>query len=125
MNLRTTKHRVFALILLALLAGGLACTAWGRGAPVRKSDGAAQRNVSRLRPFGMPARSPRGRSRFEMNCTAISAAIELGYIMGPTRPMKTMRLGRLQNASLSNFFLCDGTYASFDGIRTYGKEKGI
>ncbi len=70
MNLRTTKHSVFALILLALLAGGLACAAWGMGpgwpvgAPGRRSDGAAHRNVSRLRPSGLPACPPTGEVPF-------------------------------------------------------------
>ena len=73
MNLRTTKHRVFALILLALLAGGLACTAWGMGpgwpggagASGRKYNGAVCHNVSRLRQFGMPARNQRERFYFD------------------------------------------------------------
>jgi len=71
MNLRTTKHRVFVLILLALLAGGLAYAAWGMGpgwpggagASGRKYNGAVCHNVSRLRPNGRPVCHPLARSR--------------------------------------------------------------
>ena len=65
------KTRIVILILLALLAGGLACTAWGMGpgwpggAPGRNPAGAAFRNVARLRPSVLhAARGPTGEVPF-------------------------------------------------------------
>ncbi len=49
----------------------------------------------------------------------------IGFMFtGPSWALKHLRLAWLQDVSLSNYFFGDGTYASFDRIRTYGKEKG-
>jgi hypothetical protein len=120
MNLRTTKHRVFVLILLTLLAGGLACTAWGMGpgwpggAGVRRSDGRVCRNVSRLSPNEGPVWSPPARFHSDTKMGTVSAALGGGYIHGSFYGPETQRFGWLIKMSLSSFLFWDGTQIKLD-----------
>ena len=138
MNLRTTKHRVFVLILLALLAGGLACTAWGSalwatlpdlptvtenwpGCCRRTIAAAVHASVKHLSQAILARHRAMSPSHSGRNRWLVSDAHIASYVRGSFLAPGVHRLRRPQKASVFSFFLFHVTYTGVDKIRTYGK----